>query len=89
MPVGPFIRHRSENDFRPALRDKSMSGYYWMECAIHIRHVNSPHRLNSGREVSVGKYSVDGYLPATNPDEKPTVFQFHGCYFHGDVCEVT
>ena len=89
MPVGPFIRRRSENDFRPELRDKYLSAYYWMEWVMHTRHVNIQHRLNSGREVRVGKYPVDGYMPATTPEEKPTVFQFHGCYFHGHVCEVT
>lgn len=85
MPVGPFIRRRSENDFRPELRDKYLSAYYWMEWVMHTRHVNIQHRLNSGREVRVGKYPVDGYMPATTPEEKPTVFQFHGCYFHGQV----
>ena len=41
---------------------------------IHIHHQMCGH----GGERFIDKYMVDGYHP-----ESKTVFQFHGCYFHG------
>ena len=85
MPVGPFIRRSAEKDFRPELRDKYMSAYYWMDWLIHTRGIHIRHKLNFGSEVRIGQYPVDGF----SPGECPTVYQFHGCYWHGHQCEVT
>ncbi len=89
MPVGPFVRRLADNDFRPELRDKYMSAYYWMDWLAQTHGVTIQHQLNTGREVKVGKYPVDGFVPATQPEEKGTVFQFQGCYWHGHRCDVT
>ena len=89
MPVGPFARRRSENDCRPELRDKCMSAYYWMDWLAYTHGVDIQHKLNTGREVKVGKYPVDGFVPASKLREKATVFQFHGCYWHGHLCDET
>ncbi|MCG7866661.1 MAG: hypothetical protein JAY74_09850, partial [Candidatus Thiodiazotropha taylori] len=89
MPVGPFVRRLAGNHFRPELRDKYMSAYYWMDWLAHNHEIAIQHRLNIGREVTIGKYPVDGFLPATDPEDKGTVFQFHGCFWHGHVCDVT
>lgn len=89
MPVRPFVRRRSENEFRPEIRDKYMSAYYWMDWLIHRHGISIQHKLNSGREVVVGKYPVDGYFPAQQQGERPVVFQFQGCYWHGYDCDVT
>ena len=89
MPVGPFVRRLSENNFRPQVRDRFMSAYYWMDWLIHITGVPIQHRLNHGSEVRVGSYPVDGFSPATSPHEKPTCYQFQGCYWHGHYCDVT
>ncbi|KAJ8311825.1 hypothetical protein KUTeg_010638 [Tegillarca granosa] len=43
-----------------------------------------PHMLNCGQEKRVGKYPVDGYDVTKN-----TIYQFHGCYYHGHSCPVT
>ena len=46
---------------------------------IHIQHVRN------GGEKRVGKYSLDGYC-----EERNTVYEFQGCYWHGkDVTYVT
>ena len=64
MPVSSFIRRRFENDFRPDLRDKYMAAYYWMNWLMHTyQHIQ--HRLNSGREVRIEKYPVNGYATPT------------------------
>ena len=89
MAVGPFVRRLAENGFRPELRDKYMSAYYWMDWLAHSHGVFIQHKINTGREVRVGKYPVDGFVPTTHPEKKGIVFQFHGCYWHGHQCEVT
>ena len=42
------------------------------------------HARNDGQEKRVGPFPVDGYDGRTN-----TIFQFHGCYFHGHQCRLT
>ena len=89
MPIGPFVRRLAENDFRPEVRDKYMAAYYWMDWLIHTLGINIQHKLNTGREVRIGKYLVDGYVPPLHLGEKATAFQFHGCYWHGHLYSVT
>ena len=89
MPAGPFICRLADNDFRPELRDKYMSAFYWMDWIGHTYGITIQHRLNTGREVRVGKYPVDGYVLPTQQGEKGIVLQFHGCYWHGHLCDVT
>ena len=89
MPVGPFVRRLTDNDFRPELRDKYMSAYYWMDWLAYAHGVDIQHKLNTGREIKVGKYPVDGFVAASKLGEKATVFQFHGCYWHGHLCDDT
>ena len=45
---------------------------------IHIQHVRN------GGEKWVGKYSLDGYC-----EERNTVYEFQGCFWHGKLCNVT
>ena len=89
MPVGPFVRRLANNDFRPELRDKYMSAYYWLDWLAHCHSIDIQQQLNTGREVRVGKYPVDGFLPTNVPGQKATIFQFHGCFWHGHLCDVT
>ncbi len=53
---------------------KAMSWLYWIsntnKCFVQ-------HAKNNG-EFRVGKYLVDGFCAETN-----TIFEFHGCFFHG------
>ncbi|KAJ8317120.1 hypothetical protein KUTeg_005024 [Tegillarca granosa] len=60
MPTGPFIR-RMEPDFKPEVRDRYMVAYYWMDFLMHTSGTYISHELNSGKEVRVGPYPVDGY----------------------------
>ena len=32
---------------------------------------------------------MDGFLPTNVPGQKATIFQFHGCFWHGHQCDVT
>ena len=49
-----------------------------MEWEAEETHREIQHRGNSHREHPVGYFSVDGFCEATN-----TVYEFHGCMFHG------
>ena len=90
MPVGPFVRRLAYTDFRPEIRDKYMAAYYWMDWLIHTYGINIQHKSNWGRrEVKIAQFPVDGYVPAISPGGKATVFQFHGCYWHGHLCSIT
>ena len=60
-----------------------------MDWLAHCQEITIQHRLNTGREVTISKYPVDGFVPATDSKDKATVFQFQGCFWHGHVCEVT
>lgn len=77
MPVGPFIRRRAENGFRPELRYRYMTAYHWMDWVNHTGQAAISHRLNYGVGKRVGKYPVD------------TIYQLQGCYYHGHTCDVT
>ena len=65
-----------------------MAAYYWMNWLIHTQGMDIRHKLNSGKEVRISKYPVDGYVPASKPGEKPIVLQFHGCFWHGHLCSI-
>ena len=49
-----------------------------------IKSSDIRHKLNTGKEKKIGPYPVDGYDANTN-----TVYQFHGCYWHGHECWMT
>ncbi len=51
MPVGPFIRRRSEQGFKPERRDKWLSAYYWMDYLnSKAGHPTFNTKLNYGSE---------------------------------------
>ena len=55
-----------------------------MENLNHSQGLHIRHKLNIGTEKKIGPYPVDGYDANTN-----TVYQFHGCYWHGHECWMT
>ncbi|VDI57816.1 Hypothetical predicted protein [Mytilus galloprovincialis] len=84
MPTGSFVRRRVEDGFKPQKRDKYTLMYDWMDYLNHTRSLDIKHKLNTGKEKKIGPYPVDGYDANTN-----TVYQFHGCYWHGHDCWMT
>lgn len=84
MPTGAFIRRRLEDGFKPQKRDKYTMMYDWMEYLNRTQGLRIQHKLNTGKEKKIGPYPVDGYDANTN-----TVYQFHGCYWHGHDCWLT
>jgi G:T-mismatch repair DNA endonuclease (very short patch repair protein) len=84
MPTGTFVRRRLADNFKPQKRDKYTLMYDWMDYLNHSQGLHIRHKLNTGEEKKIGPYPVDGYDTNTN-----TVYQFHGCYWHGHECWMT
>jgi G:T-mismatch repair DNA endonuclease (very short patch repair protein) len=84
MPTGTFVRRRLADKFKPQKRDKYTFMYDWMDYLNHSQGLHIRHKLNTGKEKKIGPYPVDGYDANTN-----TVYQFHGCYWHGHECWMT
>ena len=82
--TGCFVDRKGPS-FKPEPCTKFMSMYFWMDYLAKKDSISIKHRLNNeNKEVRIGPYPVDGFCEATN-----TVYEFQGCYFHGDVCELT
>ena len=84
MPVGIPRRRHEKNDFvieeAAQLRGKMAQGWLgWVE----LTTANKLETAMSGGERRLGRHNlpVDGFCEATN-----TVYQFHGCYWHGHDC---
>ncbi|KAK3097803.1 hypothetical protein FSP39_013348 [Pinctada imbricata] len=84
MPTGPFVRRCLEEQFKPNKTEKYMLAYHWLNWLNHSSGLNIVHKLNQGQEKRVGKYPVDGFDEDSN-----TIYQFHGCYWHGHRCWLT
>ena len=83
MPTGTYIRRSDKDGFKPVRQ------YYygemavqWLEWIATTQKISIRHMFN-GVEHRIGhrRIPVDGYCASTK-----TVFQFHGCYFHGHEC---
>ena len=86
MPTGSPIRRKSDNEFRPEFVDKyGRMAWCWLELMAHSEDISIRHKYNDN-EYRVGQHGlpVDGYCKETN-----TVYQFHGCIFHGHNCHLT
>ena len=85
MPTGHYVRRRAENDFRPEKGDWfGQSAYEWLEWEAHQQGLDIKHKFN-GNEKRIGtrRLPVDGWCMQNN-----TIYQFHGCFWHGCECQV-
>ena len=80
MPTGSFTRRRKENEFRAEQNVKMAT--QWLEWEAHSRNINIRHEMNDiEKRIGEKRLPVDGFH---GPSQ--TVFQFHGCYWHGHQC---
>ena len=56
----------------------SRSSIEWLEYVSKTEGIDLRHACNGGEYQVGGKYCVDGYN-----DSSKTVYQFHGCHWHG------
>ena len=82
--AGLFVRRCLENDFKPEKTEKYLLAYDWLDWISCCLGRTIQHKLNSGKEKKIGPYPVDDYDPQTL-----TVYQFHGCNWHGHRCRLT
>ena len=86
MPTGnPRIR-RFENGFAYThSRKNSMAAHGWLQFLTWKDNIQILHE-NNDKEFRIGQHNlpVDGYCEESN-----TVFQFHGCFWHGHNCNKT
>ena len=83
MPTGVYVRRSDETNFRPT------HAYYhgetavqWLDWLAETEQISIQHQFNMGeKKVGHRQIPVDGYCASNN-----TVYQFHGCYFHGHNC---
>ena len=85
MPTGSYVQRRAEDQFKPHQAEvwgKKTSE--WIEWGS--RQIGHPirHMYNS-KEKRIGQRQlpVDGWCAKTN-----TIYQFHGCFWHGHECMV-
>ena len=86
MPIGSPIRRKPETGFKPEFADTyDRKAFGWLEYTAKTKGIKIRHKFND-TEFRVGRYGlpVDGYCAETG-----TVYQFHGCAFHGHKCKLT
>ena len=83
MPVGRPVRRLCENSFRPSpTRNISKTAQGWLAWMEFLSNTPIQTSMND-REARLGRHGllVDGYAISSS-----TVYQFHGCYWHGHGC---
>jgi len=83
MPTGHFIRYQTEKDLKPSICHRTgLLAMQWLEWVAADKQVQIQHKFN-GSELRIGprQLPVDGYCA-----DSKTVFQFHGCWYHGHHC---
>jgi len=86
MPTGYMVRRKEEDQFTPHLHERyGLKAFGWIEWLSFTKKEFIQHKFNLG-EKRLGKHRlpVDGYS-----DETKTVYQFHGCVWHGHRCRKT
>ena len=80
MPTGSYKRHLADNEFKP--KSPIKMAIEWLEWVAHKESIHIRHQLNNmEKRIGGRKLPVDGFHAETQ-----TVYQFHGCFWHGHEC---
>ena len=83
MPTGSFTRRREETGFKKESSVKLATE--WLEWEAQNRCIHIRHQINAtGKRIGERRLPVDGFHGRSQ-----TVFQFHGCWWHGHDCHLT
>ena len=83
MPTGSFTRRREETGFKKESSIKLATE--WLEWEAQNRNIHIRHQINATeKRIGERRLPVDGFH---GPSQ--TVFQFHGCWWHGHDCHLT
>ncbi len=81
--VGPFLRRFRENEFKlEPRRDRFFNMYIYFDYIAKVNNIIVHHRLSNAREVRIGPYYVDCYIP-----KEKCVIEWAGCYYHMCKCQ--
>lgn len=82
-PTGSYTMRLAENEFKP--KSSIKMAIEWLEWLAYKERIHIRHQLNNTeKRIGDRKLPVDGFNAQTQ-----TVYQFHGCYWHGHDCELT
>ena len=83
MPAGSFTRRREETNFKK--ESSTNVATEWLEWKAHEGGIFIGHQMNNTeKRIGERRLPVDGFH---GPSQ--TVFQFHGCWWHGHNCYLT
>ena len=83
MPTGSFTRRREETGFKRESSSKMATE--WLEWKTRKGGIHIRHQMNdTEKRIDERRLPVDGIH---SPSQ--TVFQFHGCWWHGHDCHLT
>ena len=85
MPTGHFTRRKAASQFKPVRSQKhGVMAAEWLDWVAQSIGAHIVHKFNgSEKRVGLRKIPVDGFCQETN-----TVYQFHGCWYHGHKCHL-
>ena len=85
MPTGPYITRSVKDHFKPIhAYGHGETAVQWLDWLVHSESISIQHQFNrKERRIGVRQIPVDGYCKETK-----SVYQFHGCYFHGHRCHL-
>ena len=81
MPTGWYELIEKRNGYRHSSR-YSQEAIQWLDYISKTENVHIQHAENGG-EYRINNYKVDGFDRANN-----TVYEFHGCFWHGHPCHL-
>jgi hypothetical protein len=81
MPTGGYIRRMLSDNFTPRKNTKYEDMFYWMDWLNLTQGLNILHYRNFGSEKRVGPFYCDGFDVNIK-----SIFQYHGCWYHGHSC---
>ena len=82
MPTGSYTRRLVEDNFKP--KSSIKMAIEWVEWVAHKERIHIRHQLNNTeKRIGDRKLPVDGFNAQTQ-----TVYQFHGCFWHGHDCSL-
>ena len=82
MPTGSFTIRVAENQFKS--KGSMKMAIEWLEWVAQQERIHIRHQLNNTeKRIGDGRLPVDEFNAQTQ-----TVYQFHGCYWHGHNCSL-
>ena len=87
MPSFAYVRRHHETQFKPEFDTRYYAMQVWLKHLSETTGWNLQTQSNTGKEVRVGPYALDGY--ALTDSNEQVAAEFYGCFFHQHInCEL-